>query len=301
MNHFRKLSLTVNHDALLRALARQRGLWRYDTFWKEFPGSMFAEVDTIYLRFPDKRAYLGKAAVADEYENYDQAAYELLPEFRPVVAALMAHVGGERLGRVMVNRLPPGKSILPHSDTHGAPSYYDRYHVCLTTNPGVRVVAGGECPVMVPGDVWWFDHTAVHEAHNAGDTPRIHLVVDIRLKHARVAPAALPELEAAPLPEFHHADDVMVKMIPIRRGEIALGHKHTYDHTSFVASGAVDAWCDDKYVGTYRAPAGVLVKAGVFHRFVALEENTVLLCIHNTHGIPKDQLEDHLVAEHHPL
>lgn len=101
--------------------------------------------------------------------------------------------------------------------------------------------------------------------------------------------------------EFHFADGVMVKMIciPSREGR-ALGHKHTYDHTTFVVPGSiVRAICDGEVMGDYTGPTGFTVKAGCFHEFIALSESAVLLCIHNTHGIPAEELEAKLVSEHH--
>ena len=108
----------------------------------------------------------------------------------------------------------------------------------------------------------------------------------------------LPAEEQDDLPEFHFADGVMVKQIPFRKAGIGRpGHSHTYDHTSMLATGALRVWEDGKLVGDFKAPTGIFIKAGVFHTFVALEDNTILYCIHNTHGFPKDELEKFLVKE----
>jgi hypothetical protein len=33
---------------------------------------------------------------------------------------------------------------------------------------------------MAAGDIWWFDNKTQHYVTNAGNTDRIHIVVDIR-------------------------------------------------------------------------------------------------------------------------
>ncbi len=101
--------------------------------------------------------------------------------------------------------------------------------------------------------------------------------------------------------EFHFADGVMVKMICFRRGERAAGHKHTYDHTTFICPGSVvRATCDGEEMGTYTGPTGLTIKAGCFHEFESITESSVMLCIHNTHGIPAAELEGRLVSEKNP-
>src|SRR6185312_7834426 len=61
-------------------------------------------------------------------------------------------------------------------------------------------------------------------------------------------------------------------------------HVHEYDHTSFLAKGAMYVWEDGVPKGRLDAPQGILIKAGVKHLFQTIEDDTVLLCIHNLHG-----------------
>lgn len=81
--------------------------------------------------------------------------------------------------------------------------------------------------------------------------------------------------------EHHTADGVFVKQIVIpRRGTIVPTHKHAWSHTTMVAKGAVLVWRDGELDGRVDAPTGILVKAGVGHAFQALEDDTILYCIH---------------------
>lgn len=128
-------------------------------------------MDTIYLRFPDKEAF--RRGHGDVNKAFDQPAFALLPEARPLIDML-----GSEVGRVLINRLMSGAKVLPHSD--GQDLYYSRYHVVLQTNDGVEFRCGQEYASMKQGEVWWFDNSAEHEVINRGETPRIHLIADIR-------------------------------------------------------------------------------------------------------------------------
>ena len=98
--------------------------------------------------------------------------------------------------------------------------------------------------------------------------------------------------------EFHLADDIFVKMIALdRMGRICKGHKHTYDHTSFLATGKLRLWEDGVFMGDFTAPTGILIKANVSHMMIALEDNTTFFCIHNTHGCKEDELHKTLIKE----
>ncbi len=110
-------------------------------------------------------------------------AFAALPQARPLICDLMRLVEGERLGRVVVTRLAPGKAITPHADEDAHASYYDRYHIALQVLPGVIFRCGDEAAPMMTGEVWWFNNASVHEVMNESNDDRITLIVDIRTPH----------------------------------------------------------------------------------------------------------------------
>jgi hypothetical protein len=138
------------------------------------------------LRFPVKSVVETEAELQDHLSRYDQhesidyPAYAKLPEARGMIMELMHQVGGERLGRVMINKIKPGGRIFPHADTPAHAEYYDRFHIVLQSAPGVDFRAGDEHVYMGEGEVWWFDNTQEHEVINNSAVDRIHMVVDIR-------------------------------------------------------------------------------------------------------------------------
>lgn len=186
MQHFQRLTAGIDVMPLLLAIKRRPELWREDTYLRDYPQGPFGDTETIMLRFPVKSVHETEEALRqhlaefDQHESVDYPPYKMLHEARPIVMNLMSYVGGERLGRVMVNKIRPGGRIHPHADTEAHADYYSRFHVVLQSQPGVVFRAGDEQVFMATGEIWWFNNKEVHEVINNSADDRIHMVVDIR-------------------------------------------------------------------------------------------------------------------------
>jgi len=186
MRNFLKIGQNTDVMPLLAAIARKPELWTADTYLRDYPQGPFGEIDSILLRFPVKSVKETEAEVAkhfsdyDQHECIDQPAYAQLPEARALVMALMAYIGGTRLGRVMINRIKPGGVIFPHEDTPAHAEYWSRHHIVLQSEPGVVFRCMDESVFMRPGETWYFDNALEHEVINNSSTDRINMVVDVR-------------------------------------------------------------------------------------------------------------------------
>ena len=189
MKNFLQIASNVPVIPLMLAIQRlekSNGVWKEDTYLRDYPQGPFGHTESIILRFPPRTVYeteeeLKKAQVTiDQHENVDQPAFKSLPEARPLVFNLMAAVQGERLGRVMINKLNPGGVIYPHADTPAHAEYWDRFHIVLQSSPGANFRSGDEWVHMATGDIWWFNNSVEHEVINNSATDRIHMIVDIR-------------------------------------------------------------------------------------------------------------------------
>jgi hypothetical protein len=174
---------------LLLALSRaekSNGIWQADTYLRDYAQGPFKDTESVILRFPPRSVHETEEALKqheagfDQHENVDQPAFALLSEARPLVFDLMAYVRGERLGRVMINKLRPGGVIFPHADTPVHAEYWDRFHICLQSSPGSNFRCGDETVFMRQGEVWWFNNRIEHEVINHSGDDRIHMIVDIR-------------------------------------------------------------------------------------------------------------------------
>lgn len=199
MKNFMKMAGGIDVMPLMLSIRRRPDLWKEDTFLRHYPQGPFGETESIMLRFP-KIADFSKDKSGrkmekykqnmlpgyDQHESIDYPPFKLLTEARPIVYALMHTVQGERLGRVMINKISPGGRIFPHADTPVHADYYTRFHVVLQSQPGVVFrcgdITGGdfEQVYMATGEVWWFNNKLEHEVINNSNDDRIHMVIDIR-------------------------------------------------------------------------------------------------------------------------
>lgn len=180
MRFFERLAFNVDVVPLLHAVQRQSELWNRDTLRTKFPGTPHSEVDDIWLRFQAMPEDGDVSKLVNEHESVNYPAFWHLPQARSIIFDLMRRVEGERLGRVLITRLAPGRAIALHRDggTHAA--YYDRYHVVLQNSPGCVFRAGAEAVFMAAGEVWWFDNAQEHEVNNGSEDDRVTMIVDIR-------------------------------------------------------------------------------------------------------------------------
>lgn len=190
MKNFHLIS-TVDVNHLMLNIKRHWDLWKEDTFLRDYPQGPFGEIESIMLRFPEKRVFEQEEELEkykqglsnfDQHESIDYPSFDILQEARPIVFWLMALVKGERLGRVMINKITPGGRIYPHEDSKEHTDYYTRFHVVLQSSAGCVLKAGDEQLEMRTGDVFWFNNKLNHEVINNSGSDRISMVIDIKVK-----------------------------------------------------------------------------------------------------------------------
>ncbi len=203
MKNFLEL-FACNVQPLRMEIARQPQLWREDTYLRDYPQGPFGDTETIFLRFPPSSVTELERSTKDQHECVWMDGIIHLPAALPIIRDVMHQVGGERLGRCMINKLRPGGRVYPHADTPAHADYWDRYHVVLQTGPGCSFRCGDETVYMPPGRVWWFQNSLEHEVLNNSADDRIHLIIDVRTAHMptfkmlpTTAPPARSDLEEA--------------------------------------------------------------------------------------------------------
>lgn len=183
MRNFFLLGRGINVVPLAVEILRQEHLWREDTYLRDYPQGPFKDVETIFLRFPPASVTELERSQKDQHECVWMDGALHLPAARPLIFALMGQVQGERLGRVMLNRIRPGGRIYPHADTPVHAQYWDRFHYVVASSPGVQFRCGDELVGMNTGELWWFQNALEHEVVNNSAQDRIHLIIDVRTQH----------------------------------------------------------------------------------------------------------------------
>lgn len=182
-----QLMANINIVPLMVQVARQADLWKADTYLRDYPQGPFGDTETIFLRFPPSSVTDMERSTKDQHECVWMDGALHLPAARQMIFNLMATVEGERLGRVMINKLRPGGRIYPHADTPAHAEYWDRFHIVLQSLPGNNFRCGDETIHMRTGEVWWFQNAVEHEVVNNSADDRIHMIVDIRTQHLAFA------------------------------------------------------------------------------------------------------------------
>jgi hypothetical protein len=186
MKNFLLMGRGMNMIPLAVEIFRQEQLWREDTYLRDYPQGPFKDVETIFLRFPPSSVSELERDAKDQHECVWMDGALHLSAARPLIFALMSQVQGERLGRVMLNRIRPGGRIYPHADTPAHAQYWDRFHYVVQSSPGCVFRCGEERVAMQTGELWWFQNALEHEVQNGSASERIHLIIDVRTAHFSV-------------------------------------------------------------------------------------------------------------------
>ncbi len=180
MKYFQQLAAGLDVGPLMHALARNPELWNQNPLRTMHPGTAHASVSDIWLWFNELPKDGQAHTVANDRETVPYPAWNKLPQARPIIFDLMRRVEGTQLGRVIITKLPPGKTITPHVDGGAPAAFYSRYQVALQSFPGALFHIGDETSNFRTGDVWMIDNSVEHSVVNNSADDRIVMIVDIR-------------------------------------------------------------------------------------------------------------------------
>jgi hypothetical protein len=116
----------------------------------------------------------------DEHDSvwYPEAA--LIPAAMKLCFMLMAIVNGERLGGVLITKIPAGGKIERHIDSGWHAEYYQKYYVPIKNEKGARFCWDSLEIEPNAGEVWRFDNSVPHWVNNDSNEDRIAMIVCIR-------------------------------------------------------------------------------------------------------------------------
>lgn len=157
------------------ALQQHPELWDQHTTRTEHPESPHHGLSDIWARFGPEDA----AETGQPHESRWYPAAELLG-IKALVYDLMRFVEGDRLGGVLITRIPPGARCKPHTDPGWHARYYDKFAVQITSAPGQLFCFEGEQLETQPGDLFFFDNQHLHWVENPTQYERITMIVCIR-------------------------------------------------------------------------------------------------------------------------
>lgn len=176
MRNFLKVAEGVDVIPLLLELQRQPDLWDMHKDRKDYSESPHKTTSDIWVRHAESAEAFKGPHFAKWYP-----AYTALPSVRKIIFDSMARVQASHLGGILITRIQPESSVLPHTDKGWHPEFYNcKLYVVLETNPKCWFRVEEEVAVMKQGDVWKVDNTKEHEVVNDGDTERMTLIICMR-------------------------------------------------------------------------------------------------------------------------
>jgi uncharacterized cupin superfamily protein len=188
--NFMQVASGVDVEPLLTQVLAQPELWNKNPCRLSKRGPHH-ETQDMFLRYRDETPFVESgdwSGFADAHLPVWNKTSDYLSAARPLIFNLMTHVLGEVLGGVFLYKVEPGKRIYPHVDRGWHAAYFDKFNICLNSNPRARFQYDGEAMVQAPGDVHWFRNDVTHEVINEGATDHIILTVCIAIDRGQRAP-----------------------------------------------------------------------------------------------------------------
>ena len=178
-----KVDMTFDANPLKSALFINHKLFGEYPQRADAINSPHSEMKDIWVRYGDIKPCIESgdfSGIADEHDSVWYDAAKKLPEVMPIVFDLMKLVKGERLGGVLITKLPPGGKINPHTDAGWHAAYYDKYYAVIQNKEGASFHF--EDGVIEPreGEIYWFDNSNLHWVENKTNIDRIAMIICIK-------------------------------------------------------------------------------------------------------------------------
>jgi hypothetical protein len=166
---------------LVAELQAHPELWNDFDLRTNHPQSPHRELDDIFVRYNARENFDGdRDAFNGPHDAVWWPATDVLPSAQQIALDLMSQVQGERLGMVLITRIPPGAKCYPHVDKGWHARHFDKYAVQLASAPAQSFHVEDESLIAGPGECYWFDNSRPHWVVNDSDQARMTMIVCIR-------------------------------------------------------------------------------------------------------------------------
>ena len=180
MNYFLPIGFVDPTQALLQIKSNPQ-LWDLFTERREVYGDDNAHlgVSDIVVRYRDRSEFDGDW---DKFRGpHDPVWYpaaDLLPAVKDIAFEIMHRVRGERLGAVLITRIPAGGQVKPHIDAFwNAETFNTKVMISLESHPQQALHYEEGSYSASPGECVWFRNDVLHWVTNDSPIDRITLIV----------------------------------------------------------------------------------------------------------------------------
>lgn len=197
MKHLRPLVYGLDVAPVLEELDAHPELWNQFTLRTEGYAPAHNGISDIWVRYRDWAEWqqiqlevndpsgvgaqqLVARFVGEPHDSVWYPAIEKLPSIRTLVYELMYHYNVERLGGILITRIPPYGRVGPHIDRGWHANYYEKILVQLRSAPQQAFCFDDGRFECEPGTVYAFDNSFEHWVDNMSAVERISLIVCVR-------------------------------------------------------------------------------------------------------------------------
>ena len=166
----------IDVSGLAKTLTENPDLFgRYD--WRK---EKYAHTDMrdIWVRYNNPKE-IGDT-FNDEHSSIWYPVINDIPEVLSICAQLMELTFGERLGGVLITKLPPGGKIKRHIDGGWHAEYYEKFFVPIQNPKGAKFCWNDVVLEPDAGEVYEFDNSVEHWVENDSEEDRIAMIVCIK-------------------------------------------------------------------------------------------------------------------------
>lgn len=182
MQSILKLTTGANVMPLALQIKRNPQLWNAHGARTQGEGTPHKDIPDIWVRYGAE----DDPQLKGPHESIWYPEAQLLPAVKDMAFAVMQLVQGERLGGILITKVPPGKAVQPHRDTGWHATYYSKFAVQIEGHQQQAFCYGDGKMVTMPGDIYWFNNQDTHWVENNSPVDRITLILCIKTAQAGI-------------------------------------------------------------------------------------------------------------------
>jgi len=138
------------------------------------------EMTDIWVRYKDPKPHFKSGDWSEFVAAHESVWLKDIPEVKNVCKELMSYLSGEKLGGVLITKLPPKGEIKPHFDEGWHAKEYDKYYLPILNEKGATF--NFDCCSVDPkeGDIYAFRNDKTHWVNNNSNSDRIAMIICIK-------------------------------------------------------------------------------------------------------------------------
>jgi hypothetical protein len=181
VRHIKKLEIMFDVKELRDQLSASPEVWNTIPYRTGFDGSPHREVDDVWVRYNALENFDGDSEAFNA--SHTSVWYEVvqkIPQAKLLAISLFHELEAQRLGGVLLTRIPPGAQVYPHIDPGWHARYYEKFVIQVDSAPGQKFCFEDGGLEAEPGECYQFDNAFTHWVVNPTKCSRVSLIICLR-------------------------------------------------------------------------------------------------------------------------